>query len=151
MFLKTKKNPSSTGKRDSIPSVITRDIHILGNIVSDGVIDIDGTVDGNIRCVTLTVRQHANIKGEVTAENVLVYGKINGLIKAKHVHLYSSCHIEGIVMHESLTIEDGAFVDGKCKRTDKPLASEQTDNEDANFDDAPRLEPKILENIRLIR
>jgi cytoskeletal protein CcmA (bactofilin family) len=123
-------------------------MNILGNIISDGVVDLDGTLDGNVRCATLTVRKHGQIKGEAVADHIFVYGKIHGLIRAKHVHLFASCHIEGIVMHESLTIEDGAFIDGKCKRTDKPM----TDNEfDSPFGEESPGEVKVLENLRLIR
>lgn len=152
MFQKNKSRPSSVpatqnGKKDGFPSIITADMHILGNIVSEGVIDFSGTLDGNIRCGTLTIRQNGNVKGEVTADSVYIYGKLNGLIRAKHVHLFSTCHIEGIIMHESITIEDGAFVDGKCKRTDKVDTSAMP--EEAFEDDQPTV--KLLDNIRLIR
>ena len=36
--------------------IITKDMNILGNIVSDGNIDFNGTIQGNIRCNTLTIR-----------------------------------------------------------------------------------------------
>ena len=55
MFLKnsTPTLPGVTSSRkEAIPTVITRDLHILGNIVSDGNIDFDGTLDGNIRANT---------------------------------------------------------------------------------------------------
>lgn len=154
MFLKTKSHPSkpSQGKKEALPSVIAKGTHILGNIINDGVVDFDGTLEGNMRCETLTIRPNGVVKGEVTAENIFVYGKVNGLIRAKNVHLHSTCHIEGIVMHESLSIEDGAFIDGKCKRTNKPTSndSEESPFEDESQDSAtPKV--KVLENIRLIR
>ena len=156
MFLKSKKPHSdasaSVRKKESQPTIITHDLNVLGNIVSDGVVDIDGTLDGNIRCETLTVRARGVINGEVTADTLFVYGKIKGLIRAKTVHLYGSCHIEGILMHESLTIEDGAFIDGKCKRTDKVSDSSITQDYDSLMtDEKSSKDLKILENIRLIR
>ncbi len=135
-------------KKEATPNVISQGTHILGNIISDGIIDFDGNIDGNIRCSMLTVRENGIVKGEVTAENVLVYGKIHGLIRAKHAHLFGTCHIDGIVMHESLTIEDGAFIDGKCKRTNKVLEAKTEEESDDSTGSAPL---KILENIRLIR
>lgn len=146
MFWNNKEHkPSGRAQRTSAPSVITADMHILGNIVSDGMIDLAGTVNGNVNCQLITIRENGKVKGEITAEEVYVYGKVEGLIKSSHAHLYNSCHIEGIVMHESLTIEDGAFIDGKCKRTNKPAS--ETSDEDGSADAAP----KIMENIRLIR
>jgi cytoskeletal protein CcmA (bactofilin family) len=147
MFLKNKtaSEKSAGHKKDLLPTIITRDINLLGNIVSDGIIDFDGKIDGNIHCQHLTVRPHAMINGEIVAEHVLVYGKIKGIIRAKHVTLYSSCHIEGIVLHQSISIEDGAFIDGKCKRTDKP-----EDDAEEGFEEESKSQIKMLENIRLI-
>lgn len=122
MFWKTDSSPANkptARSKDSFPSVITKDMHILGNILSDGVVDFNGSIEGNIRCRTITLRADGSVNGEVVADNAFIYGKVNGLLRAKHVHLFASCHIEGIIMHESLMIEDGAFIDGKCKRMDK--------------------------------
>jgi cytoskeletal protein CcmA (bactofilin family) len=158
MFLKNNNKNAlvkTTGnRRESIPSIITQDINVLGNIVSEGNIDFDGTLNGNIRCNTLTIRAHGVVKGEVVAENLHVYGKVKGLIRAKNVQLYASCNVEGIIMHETVSIEDGAFVDGKFKRTDKPKPAEgegDTENAEFKFDESNTVDSKILENIRLIR
>jgi cytoskeletal protein CcmA (bactofilin family) len=156
MFLKN--SPSSvpgatTGgsKKESTPSIITRDMHMLGNIISDGVVDFDGTLDGNIRCNIFTLRSTGAVKGEIVASTVYVYGKVKGLIRAKNVHLYTSCNVEGIIMHEAITIEDGAFVDGKFKRTDRVLTDEEEENDASPSEDGALSDAKILENIRLIR
>ncbi len=73
----------------------------------------------------LTVRRNGRIKGDVTVDILNVYGKIDGLVRAKNVHLYKDCYVEGIIMHEGLIIENGAFMDGKCKRTDRVSSSEE--------------------------
>jgi|CXWL01.1.fsa_nt_gi cytoskeletal protein CcmA (bactofilin family) len=124
------------GGSHAILSVIAQDTHMLGTLISDGSIDFDGTIDGNIRCHTLTVRKNAHVKGDVTTDILNVYGKIEGLVRAKHVHLYKDCHVEGIIMHEGLIIEDGAFMDGKCKRIDKPSSenvTEEENNDESNY------------------
>lgn len=128
-----------------VPSLLGQDMHIIGNIVSGGVVEFDGNMQGNIKCQQLTIRRKGEIKGDVYAEIVHVYGKVSGLIRARVVQLYASCHVEGIIMHETLSIEDGAFVDGKFKRTDKLLPEEG--DEDYPQDDQ---ELKVLENLRLI-
>lgn len=159
MFLKnnnTSNQPpklSPNNKREAIPAIITQGMHVIGNIVSEGNIDFDGTLDGNIRCNTLTIRANGCVKGDAIAESVFVYGKVRGLIRARSVHLYASCNVEGIIMHEALTIEDGAFVDGKFKRTDKIDSDEESEPLKIPFDDSSSSfgEFKMLENIRLIR
>lgn len=161
MFLKSNSPglPGATtvttgSKKESAPSIITREMHLLGNIISDGVVDFDGTLDGNIRCNIFTLRNTGAVKGEIVAGTVYVYGKVKGLIRAKNVHLYASCNVEGIIMHEAITIEDGAFVDGKFKRTDRVLTDEEegeTATTASSEEDSTVPEAKILENIRLIR
>lgn len=159
MFNKTSSTPPTTRgnsgsvsvtKKEQVPSVIAKDIHMLGNVVSEGMVDFDGKLDGNIRCDSLVVRNNAFIKGEILANSVSVYGRVKGLIRSKSVHLHATCHVEGIIMHESLTIEDGAYLDGKCKRTDK---LESDDESEFSFEDVSdtQKETKVLENIRLIR
>lgn len=166
MFKKTPNNnaPATTGKtksRESIPTIVTHDVHLLGNIVSEGSIDFSGAIDGNIRCDVLTLRERGVIKGEITANTVHIQGTVKGLIRAKNVHLLSTCKVEGIIIHEQLSIEDGAFVDGKFKRSDRltETAGEETDgaaSDDATESATPVLSRnnnnvKVLENIRLIR
>lgn len=145
LFRKTDSQVTLTSRKEPSLSVIAPDVNILGTLISDGVIDFGGTIDGNIRCHTLTVRAHGTVRGDVEVENLHVYGKINGLIRAKYVHLYTGCHVEGIVMHEALTMEDGAFLDGKCKRLDKTSSSDEL-----SIPDAPAEDVRLLDAIRLI-
>lgn len=138
----------AAGRKDAVPSIIAQDMHLLGNIVADGVIDFDGKIDGNIRCQTLNVRKNGTVNGEITADDVFVYGKVKGVIRARNVYLFAASSVEGIVMHESIAIEDGAFLDGKLKRTDKPAAD---DPEGEIIEADPADTVKLFENIRLIR
>lgn len=123
MFSKTSKVPvvdnssnnAATGKK-GIPTVISHGTNILGNIVSDVIVDIDGSVEGNVRAEQITVRANGKIVGDITANIVHIYGNVRGLIRAHEVHLYSSAHVTGVIVHKSLTVEDGAFVDAKFKR-----------------------------------
>lgn len=141
---------NGAGRKGAVPSIIAQGMHLLGNIVSDGVIDFDGTIDGNIRCASLNVRKNGVVNGEITADEVYVYGKVKGLIRARSVSLFASCNIEGIVMHESIAMEDGAFLDGKLKRTDK-IPGVGPDAPDDDDDGSPAEPVRMLENIRLIR
>ena len=151
MFRKNNKNGALKTK-DSIPSIITQDLHILGNIISDGNVDFDGTLNGNIRCCSLSIRPNGKVTGEVIADHLQVYGHINGLIRAKHVQLFNGCNVEGTIMHETIAIEDGAVVDGKFKRTDR-MQIDLKPSDKEGMDDANSSEPltSMMENIRLIR
>ncbi len=122
----------------------------MGNIISEGAIDFDGTLDGNIRCQSLLLRHNGKVNGEIHAQVVQVHGRVKGLIKAKNVHLHATCNVEGIIMHEIISIEDGANIDGKFKRTNKtpPVLSSDESLTDEEMD---MLSPQqALDNLRLI-
>ncbi len=122
MFSKTSKGSSKaaqpaapSGKR-SAPSLISADLRIVGDLHSDGEIQVDGTIDGDIRTLVLLVGETANIKGEIVADTVHVHGTVNGQIKARAVNLAKSARVIGDILHEDLSIEAGAFLEGHCKR-----------------------------------
>lgn len=159
MFQKTK--PTETASRKIAPSVISSDMNLLGNIISDGLIDFDGSIHGNISCHTLMVRQNARIHGEVKADTVQVAGHISGTVQARNVILQEGAEVEGTIMHEQITVEEGATVDGKLKKTKKTSKLLEQDSKDnqtpANEspsldsdDDSESNDKNIMEHIRLI-
>ena len=117
MFSKSKKPPSTgTPPPAPTPSILSSDMRIVGDVSSQGEIQIDGTVEGDIRAKSVLVGENADIKGEVLADQVRVHGRINGLIKSRDVHLARTAHVVGDILHETMSIENGAFLDGHCKR-----------------------------------
>ena len=127
MFSKpsSKKDELSASKADSLPgrkippTIISADVRLLGNLISDGMVDIDGRLEGNITSETVYVRENGVITGDITAASAVhVFGTIHGVIKAPKVCIYPSAHIEGAILHKSLTIEEGAYVDAQFKPFD---------------------------------
>ena len=98
------------------PSLVSSDVTIIGDLRCDGEIQIDGKIDGDIKTKTLEIGKTASIKGEIVADKVRVNGTVNGRIKARSVELFSSAHVVGDIMHEDLSIETGAFLEGHCMR-----------------------------------
>lgn len=106
-------------KNNGVPSIISADLQIDGNVTSDGDIQIDGQVNGDIKTRTLTLGESGNVKGAIRAESVRVCGSVEGEVHASTVILTKSAKVRGDVLHESLAIESGAFIDGHCRRTTK--------------------------------
>ena len=100
----------------SVPSIISADLNIEGNLVSAGEIQVDGNVHGDIRCKVLIVGIKGQVTGEVNAQTVRMHGAIKGTVRAKSVFLASTARMNGDVEHESLAIEPGAHMEGHCKR-----------------------------------
>ena len=117
MFSKSKgKGPSRNGSANGAgTAIISADMRIKGDLVSEGEVQIDGHVEGDVRCRSLTVGPTGEIKGEVEVDEARLHGSMIGQLRANSVFLANSARMVGDVYHESLAIEPGAFVDGHCR------------------------------------
>lgn len=105
------------------PSYIASDTSFEGNINSDGEIHIDGELRGHVRAHTCLVDRHGEVIGGISAQYVVVRGRVLGPINATQVTIQSGAHVEGNVVHEGLSIENGAFVMGSITQSNLTEAS----------------------------
>jgi cytoskeletal protein CcmA (bactofilin family) len=103
-------------------SVIDAWLTMKGNLESEGDIQVDGKVQGHIRCTQLIVNKDATIDGDVLAAEVIIRGKVKGVIRANRVKLQETACVESEIFFEkSLGIEDGASFEGQIRRASEPL------------------------------
>jgi len=102
-------------------SVLSSDLTITGNLKTTGDIQIEGTVEGDIRAHLLTVGEGATIRGELIADDVVVNGRIVGRVRGLKVRLTSTARVEGDIIHKTIAIESGAHFEGSVQRQDDPL------------------------------
>jgi cytoskeletal protein CcmA (bactofilin family) len=114
MFSKSKKKneQQQAVQPRTVPSIISSDLQIVGDLESLGEVQIDGQVSGDIRAKVLLIGESATITGEIFADTVRVHGRVNGQIKAKFVNLAKTAHVVGDILHENLSIQEGAFLEG---------------------------------------
>ena len=93
-----------------VPSIIGEDLTIKGNVTSKGEIQVDGEIEGDIRCSSLLLGDKSRVTGGVVAEDVVVRGHLVGSIKGLRITLQAQSHVEGDVFHESLALEQGAYL-----------------------------------------
>lgn len=113
------------------PSLLGTDLTITGDIVSEGDLQIDGKVIGDIKSVSLTVGEKAQIKGEIVCDKALIHGAVSGRVTAKDVYLSKSAKIVGDIHHDLVAIERGAFVDGQIRRRKSGQQSDQQSDQPA--------------------
>ncbi len=99
-----------------IPSTISPDLKIVGDLKSNGEIQIDGTVKGDIKGHMLTVGKKGKVDGSTVAETVRIIGTVSGRVQAKTVRLDKSARVTADITHESLAMEVGAYFEGKVHR-----------------------------------
>ena len=113
--------PSSlrSGSSEGGKSIISNDLKIIGQglkIISQGTLQVDGEVEGDVAGAEVIIGEQGKVTGTVSAERVIVRGKISGVIRGMTVALQASARVEGDIHHMSLAIEQGAEFDGRCRR-----------------------------------
>lgn len=96
-------------------TVISNDLTIHGNVTSEGIVRLEGTIIGDMNCSSLVVENDGSISGNISAEQVNVHGRVEGTVHGKNVMLHSTAFVEGDVYHQGIGIEMGTHYDGRLK------------------------------------
>ena len=116
MFSKAGNRRSEADAARAMPTILARDLRVVGNLHSDGDIQVDGAVEGDIRTGKLTIGESGRVRGAVEAETVTVAGALNGSIKGRTVSLLRSARVVADIVQEQLSIEAGAAFEGSSRR-----------------------------------
>ena len=118
---KSNEFKASAPKAKPPASVLSSDLHVTGNMKTTGDVQVEGTVEGDIRAHLLTIGETATIKGEVIADDVVINGRIVGRVRGLKVRLTSTARVEGDIIHKTIAIESGAHFEGSVQRQEDPL------------------------------
>ncbi len=99
-----------------VASILAADLVFEGSITGEGELLVDGAVKGDIHVSRLVIGEHAHVEGTVRGVSVEVRGQVTGNVEGKSVHLLQSAHVEGDITHEQLSIDVGAFFQGRCSQ-----------------------------------
>jgi cytoskeletal protein CcmA (bactofilin family) len=100
-------------------TIIGQGFKIMGSVTAEGLVQVNGQIEGDLNCTSLIVSPGAKIIGSVTAEQVEVNGTVEGPIHGGDVVLKSKAHVVGDIHHQSLTIGKGAYFEGRSAQTHK--------------------------------
>jgi cytoskeletal protein CcmA (bactofilin family) len=97
-------------------TVIAEGLKIIGSVTAEGLVEVNGQIEGDLHCTSLIISPKAYISGGVQAEQIVVNGKVEGPIHGKDVVLKSRAIVVGDIQSESLAIERGAHFEGRSLR-----------------------------------
>jgi cytoskeletal protein CcmA (bactofilin family) len=95
-------------------TVIAEGLKIVGSVTAEGLVEVNGQIEGELRCTSLIVSRDACVTGDITAERVVVNGRVEGPIYGGEVILKSQAHVIGDIHHQTLAIKKGASFDGRA-------------------------------------
>src|SRR5262245_42088512 len=98
-------------------NVLNSDVEIKGNLKFSGELTFDGKLDGEASSEgTLNLGDNAVVKGNISVNNVVVRGKINGNITARErIEIKSKTELFGDIRAAKLVIEEGVTFVGKTE------------------------------------
>lgn len=117
--------PARPSGRSTNLSTLSAGVKYEGNISGAGELQIEGSLKGDVRVAKVTISDSGSVEGTVHADVLEVRGRVAGAIVAKSVKLFSTARIEGDITQEQLSIEQGAWFQGRCTQAkrDTPGAS----------------------------
>ena len=101
---------------NSTPSILSNSLKVRGDLISSGMIEIEGLIDGNISSNSVILREDAQVEGEIIAESVIIKGSFRGNIRAKNISISSKAKVFGAIEYMCLAVEDGASIEGQFKK-----------------------------------
>ena len=105
-------------------ALLSRGVSITGSVKFLNELIIDGEVEGTIDSTgTLTIGEHARIRGEIRAKSVKVRGTVEGnMFMTERCELQAGCTLRGDIEAPQLLIDENATFLGSAKiGTEKSL------------------------------
>ena len=97
-------------------TIIAEGLKIVGSVTAEGLVEVNGHIEGDLHCTSLVVSPKASIAGGVEADTIVVNGRVEGPIRGGEVVLKSHAHVVGDIQHQTLAVESGAYFDGRSVR-----------------------------------
>lgn len=96
-------------------SVLDAQITVRGDVETDGMLRIDGRLEGNVkRATVVVVGNGASILGNVTARELVVGGAVVGNIVAEsRVEVEATAEVDGDIEADAILIHEGGAVRGR--------------------------------------
>jgi cytoskeletal protein CcmA (bactofilin family) len=103
---------------------VGKSVVFKGDLSSSEDMMIDGRVDGRIDVPghRLTLGPDADIRANVTAKSVTIFGTVRGAITAEHIHLRETSHVEGDIISPRVMMVEGAMFRGRIEPTKERAA-----------------------------
>jgi cytoskeletal protein CcmA (bactofilin family) len=98
-------------------NVLSSDVELKGNLKFSGELAFEGKLDGEIQTDgTLTLGDAAVVNGNISAQSVVVRGKVNGNITAKEkIEIKAKAELFGDIRAAKLVIEEGVTFVGRTE------------------------------------
>lgn len=111
-----KNNQIKDLNQQEISTLIGLGFTITGELKGKAVIRVDGTVIGNVNVEGgIVLGEKGMIKGDIQTDSAIIYGTVNGNVKAQNLEIKKTGKVNGDIKTEAIEIEMGAQYNGKLE------------------------------------
>jgi cytoskeletal protein CcmA (bactofilin family) len=110
-------------RTDQMPfSIVAKDMTIVGNLETEGVVRIEGRVKGTVRAgAQVLIGQGAQLEGDLHTKEAVVGGDVIGSIHAtERVELQPTASVTGNITTPRIAVLEGGKVSGEVRIEDQP-------------------------------
>ena len=106
---------------------LTAGSKIVGTIVTDSNIRVDGTIEGDVKCSgKLVIGEKGLIVGTIECQSAEIMGTVDGKLHAKQsLALRATSCVKGEIYTQTLTVEPNAVFNGSCIMGDEEVKSDK--------------------------
>ena len=109
------------------PSFIGEGLRLAGDLRTEESLQVDGEIEGDVRCSALVLSAQGRISGNIVAGDVDSLGRVQGTISGQRVRLGAGAHVEADIRYRTLAIEQGVAFEGHAQRRPAAEAPAQDD------------------------
>jgi len=114
MFRKSNEQKPLEIKGEQITTVIGEGYVFTGDLHGSTIIRIEGKITGNVTVEGgVVLGEKGIIEGDIKTKSAIIYGTVNGNVKATQLEIKNTGNIHGDISTDILEVEMGAVYNGK--------------------------------------
>jgi cytoskeletal protein CcmA (bactofilin family) len=117
---KSDRRPGSSAAGDSPLSIVASGVTVIGDIESNGVIKIEGRIQGSIRSARqVLLGRQGEVRGDINAQEAVIGGKVEGsIITSDRIEVQGTAMVIGDIHTKTIIVLEGARINGQVRMDD---------------------------------
>ena len=116
------RHGGTTRELSDVVSVVAPGMTILGDVMCDGTVRVEGKIEGSVKATkSVVVGKGGHITGDIETQDVIVAGTVVGAVAgSSRVELQETCNIEGDIRSRRIKLDEGGQIEGRLHMAAKP-------------------------------
>lgn len=95
------------------PSIISEGFELIGDLVSNGVVHVEGSVKGKLSLSTVTIGSKGSVEGTIECETLHIKGHFKGVAHCHDLSLSTDAEVDGQIHYSQMAVQRGGRLTGE--------------------------------------